>query len=96
MRSQWKKNSQSALTAAYRSTCVLVRTIRAALTTRIEEPPVTPQEQKLAKRIRAQRARLRQLERWAHAPDDRWRRWMEMALRLGREKRKLEQQLRKE
>lgn len=50
----------------------------------------------LQRRIHKQRVRLRQLEMWKHYPDYRWQRWMETALRIGREKRDLERQLRKE
>ena len=50
---------------------------------------MTPNEQRLAKRIHAQRVRLRQLESFARRPLDRWRRWMDLALRLGHETRDL-------
>lgn len=43
----------------------------------------------LQRRIHQQRVRLRQLETWKHYPDYRWRLWMNLALRLGRENQDL-------
>jgi hypothetical protein len=54
---------------------------------------VTPSEQRLAKRIRSQRVRLRQLEGYVKRPYDRWRRWMDLALRLGHENREMKTRL---
>jgi hypothetical protein len=48
---------------------------------------LTPSEQRLARRIHKQRVRLRQLEVFSWQPYDRWRRWMDLALRLGKENR---------
>ena len=43
----------------------------------------------LQRRIHNQRVRLRQLEEFARYPEDRWRRWMNLALRLGKENNEL-------
>ena len=43
----------------------------------------------LQRRIHKQRVRLRQLETFSWQPYDRWRRWMDLALRLGKENNEL-------
>lgn len=54
---------------------------------------MTPMEQRLARRIHKQRVRLRQLETFARYPVDRWKRWMDLALRLGKENNELRRRL---
>ena len=54
---------------------------------------MTPGEQKLAARIHKQRVRLRQLENFSMQSYDRWKRWFELALRLGRENKELRSEI---
>ena len=46
-------------------------------------------EFKLQRRIHMQRVRLRQLEVFSRYPHERWRLWMDLALRLGKENNEL-------
>ncbi len=58
-----------------------------------KERGLTPTEQRLARRIHTQRVRLRQLEEFRGWAPDRWRRWMDLALRLGAENAELRKRL---